>query len=150
MSRSTFQGNAIKAAFENSKKLRSQTPEVFHVHALEVFDYDTFYAPYLNKTLQYYSKPHQFRFQKFNDVVLILCHYKLWAAEADYLPLHILLPVYLLPNLLTYLPHPNKKLSEPQQEVLVKQRLRNESWKSLEKQPQKLFLFWILQKNLRT
>ena len=53
-------GNAIKAAFENSKKLRSQTPEVFHVRALENFDYDTFYAPYLNKTLHYYSKPHQF------------------------------------------------------------------------------------------
>ena len=42
-------GNAIKAAFENSKKLRSKTQdlEVFHVRVLVVFDYDTFYAPYI-------------------------------------------------------------------------------------------------------
>jgi hypothetical protein len=77
--------DAIIAAFANSPKLKFQIPHVFFLHALELFDYDKFYDGFMNKTLCYYSKPHQFRFKTFDGVTL--CHYKMWAVDAQYLPI---------------------------------------------------------------
>ena len=54
-------GNAIKAAFENSKKLRSQTQKCFMFvpwkFLIMIMTHFMLHA-YLNKTLHYYYKPH--------------------------------------------------------------------------------------------
>ena len=50
----------------------------------QIFDYDQFYTLHINPTLCYYSKPHQFCFKKIEGQ--ILCHYKMWAADMEYLP----------------------------------------------------------------
>ena len=53
--------------------------------ALEVHDFDRFCDYHCNthSSVQY-SQPHQFRFRKFNNTVLL--HYKMWAADGEYLP----------------------------------------------------------------
>ena len=70
--------------FAESKNKKTQIPIVVDLKPCQIFDYDQFYTPHINPTLCYYSKPHQFRFKKIEGQ--ILCHYKMWAADMEYLP----------------------------------------------------------------
>ena len=74
----------IGNTFTNSEKMKSQKPTVIQLNASMVHDYDTHYEPHINKELAHHSQPHQFRFKKFDGIVL--CHYKMWAVDAEYLP----------------------------------------------------------------
>lgn len=98
---------AIKAAFLNSKKLSSCIPAVFDILPFDVFNYDTFFSSYINPTLCYYSKPHQFRFKKFENEVL--CHYKMWAVDEQYLPCEVQQTITVLPPDSSHLPNPPAK-----------------------------------------
>ena len=85
---------AIKAAFLSKGK---DPPTVAHLHAPEVYDYDSFYLPSLNPKLAHHSLPHQFRFQCFENAVL--CHYKMWLTHPKWLPeLEPSISVESLPN----------------------------------------------------
>ena len=85
---------AIKAAFLSKGK---DPPTVAHLHAPEVYDYDSFYLPSLNPKLAHHSLPHQFRFQCFENAVL--CHYKMWSTHPKWLPeLEPSISVESLPN----------------------------------------------------
>ena len=75
---------AIGNAFTNSEKMKSQKPAVIQLNASMIHDYDIHYEPHINKELAHHSQPHQFRFKKFDGIVL--CHYKMWAVDAEYLP----------------------------------------------------------------
>ena len=74
----------IESAFAQSKKNKTQVPVIVDVNACQLFNYDLYYKQHINPSLCYYSKPHQFRFKKFEGHVL--CHYKMWAADVDFLP----------------------------------------------------------------
>lgn len=75
---------AVVQAFMTNEKMEKQKPAVIYLNAFDVHDYDVFYDKLKNKHLAHHSKPHQFRFKRFSDSVL--CHYKMWAADAEYLP----------------------------------------------------------------
>ena len=62
-------------SFHQSPKNRSQVPRIQKMHAVEIFNYDSYYLPHINDKLAYHSIPHQFKFQKHGSDVL--CHYKM-------------------------------------------------------------------------
>ena len=77
----------IANSFLQSKKNKSQLPNIRRLCAVEIFDYDRYYLPHINAMLAHHSIPHQFRFQKIGTVVL--CHYKMWSVDVEWLPLAV-------------------------------------------------------------